>query len=110
MSSNAGWPQGPVIAATDYIKAYADQIRPFMPGRYKVLGRTGSAVPTIAAAAPVLRGRSLLRRGRRAEGACRRPAASGQARFRAYLFPDFCSPLINDCDCILCHSQTHITH
>jgi len=35
--------QGPVIASTDYMKAYAEQIRPFMPkGRtYKVLGTDG---------------------------------------------------------------------
>jgi pyruvate dehydrogenase E1 component len=35
--------QGPVIAATDYMKALADQIRPFMPkGRsYRVLGTDG---------------------------------------------------------------------
>src|SRR5215216_61970 len=32
---------GPVIAATDYIKVYADQIRPFVPGRYTVLGTDG---------------------------------------------------------------------
>jgi pyruvate dehydrogenase E1 component len=34
---------GPVIASTDYIKAYAEQIRPFIPkGRaYKVLGTDG---------------------------------------------------------------------
>jgi pyruvate dehydrogenase E1 component len=32
---------GPVVAATDYIKAYADQIRPYVPGRYKVLGTDG---------------------------------------------------------------------
>jgi pyruvate dehydrogenase E1 component len=32
---------GPVIAATDYIKAFADQIRPFVPGRYRVLGTDG---------------------------------------------------------------------
>jgi pyruvate dehydrogenase E1 component len=34
---------GPVIASTDYMKIYADQIRPFMPvGRgYKVLGTDG---------------------------------------------------------------------
>jgi pyruvate dehydrogenase E1 component len=32
---------GPVIAATDYIKAYADQIRQFVPGRYTVLGTDG---------------------------------------------------------------------
>ncbi len=32
---------GPVIAATDYIKSYADQIRPYIHGRYKVLGTDG---------------------------------------------------------------------
>ncbi|MBA4002313.1 MAG: pyruvate dehydrogenase (acetyl-transferring), homodimeric type, partial [Delftia sp.] len=34
---------GPVIASTDYMKAYAEQIRPYMPkGRtYKVLGTDG---------------------------------------------------------------------
>ena len=32
---------GPAIAATDYIKSYADQIRPYMPARYKVLGTDG---------------------------------------------------------------------
>jgi pyruvate dehydrogenase E1 component len=32
---------GPVVAATDYIKAFADQIRPFVPGRYQVLGTDG---------------------------------------------------------------------
>ena len=34
---------GPVIASTDYMKAYAEQIRPFIPkGRtYKVLGTDG---------------------------------------------------------------------
>ena len=32
---------GPVVAATDYIKTYADQIRPFVPGRYTVLGTDG---------------------------------------------------------------------
>ncbi|MEO1677815.1 MAG: pyruvate dehydrogenase (acetyl-transferring), homodimeric type [Pseudomonadota bacterium] len=32
---------GPVIAATDYMKTYAEQIRPFVPGRYTVLGTDG---------------------------------------------------------------------
>jgi pyruvate dehydrogenase E1 component len=31
----------PVVAATDYIKLYADQIREFIPGRYTVLGTDG---------------------------------------------------------------------
>ena len=33
--------QGPVIAATDYMKAIGDGIRPYVPGRYKVLGTDG---------------------------------------------------------------------
>ena len=32
---------GPVIAATDYMKNYAEQIRAFVPGRYTVLGTDG---------------------------------------------------------------------
>ncbi|MFT4614818.1 MAG: pyruvate dehydrogenase E1 component [Bacteroidia bacterium] len=32
---------GPVVAATDYIKLYADQIRAFVPGSYSVLGTDG---------------------------------------------------------------------
>jgi pyruvate dehydrogenase E1 component len=32
---------GPVVAATDYIRAFADQIRPFVPRRYRVLGTDG---------------------------------------------------------------------
>ena len=34
-------PAGPVVAATDYVKTYADQIRAFVPGRYQVLGTDG---------------------------------------------------------------------
>ena len=33
--------KGPVIAATDYMRAYADQIRAFVPRRYVVLGTDG---------------------------------------------------------------------
>jgi pyruvate dehydrogenase E1 component len=33
--------EGPTIAATDYIKAFADGIRAFVPGRYRVLGTDG---------------------------------------------------------------------
>src|SRR5207237_10279486 len=36
----AGRP-GPVIAATDYVRAFADQIRAFVPARYRVLGTDG---------------------------------------------------------------------
>ena len=32
---------GPVIAATDYVKAFAEQIREFVPANYKVLGTDG---------------------------------------------------------------------
>ena len=32
---------GPVVAATDYLKLYADQIREFVPGAYTVLGTDG---------------------------------------------------------------------
>jgi pyruvate dehydrogenase E1 component len=32
---------GPVVASTDYMKLLADQIRPFVPGRYRVLGTDG---------------------------------------------------------------------
>jgi len=33
--------EGPVIAASDYVKAYADQIRAFVPNDYYVLGTDG---------------------------------------------------------------------
>ncbi|MFC0813578.1 pyruvate dehydrogenase (acetyl-transferring), homodimeric type, partial [Paracoccus panacisoli] len=33
--------KGPFIAATDYMKNYAEQIRAFVPGRYTVLGTDG---------------------------------------------------------------------
>ncbi|MFT5259352.1 MAG: pyruvate dehydrogenase E1 component [Saprospiraceae bacterium] len=33
--------KGPVIAATDYMKQYSDQIRKWVPGRYEVLGTDG---------------------------------------------------------------------
>ncbi len=33
--------RGPVIAATDYMKTYSDQIREFVPGTYEVLGTDG---------------------------------------------------------------------
>ena len=34
-------PKGPVVAATDYVRAYAEQIRAFVPRRYLVLGTDG---------------------------------------------------------------------
>jgi pyruvate dehydrogenase E1 component len=33
--------KGPVVASTDYMRAFADQIREFVPRRYKVLGTDG---------------------------------------------------------------------
>jgi pyruvate dehydrogenase E1 component len=33
--------EGPVIAATDYMKLHADSIRAFLPARYRVLGTDG---------------------------------------------------------------------
>ena len=33
--------KGPVIASTDYMKLFAEQIRPFVPQRYKTLGTDG---------------------------------------------------------------------
>jgi len=36
-----GLTSGPIIAATDYIQALADQIRPFVHRRYRVLGTDG---------------------------------------------------------------------
>ncbi len=32
---------GPIVAATDYMRTYADQIRPYVPRRYVVLGTDG---------------------------------------------------------------------
>jgi len=36
-----GGRNGPVVAATDYVRAHAGQIREFVPGRYAVLGTDG---------------------------------------------------------------------
>jgi pyruvate dehydrogenase E1 component len=33
--------KGPTVAATDYVRAFADQIRAYVPGRYVVLGTDG---------------------------------------------------------------------
>ena len=33
--------EGPVVASTDYVRMFAEQIRPFVPGRYRVLGTDG---------------------------------------------------------------------
>ena len=41
MEQCLGGRSGPVVAATDYVRAFADQIRAFVPGRYTVLGTDG---------------------------------------------------------------------
>ena len=41
VQSNFEGRSGPVIAATDYMKIFADQIREFVPNRYVVLGTDG---------------------------------------------------------------------
>jgi pyruvate dehydrogenase E1 component len=33
--------RGPIVASTDYVRAFADQIRPYVPRRYKALGTDG---------------------------------------------------------------------
>jgi pyruvate dehydrogenase E1 component len=33
--------QGPIVAATDYVRSFAEQIRPYVPRRYLVLGTDG---------------------------------------------------------------------
>jgi pyruvate dehydrogenase E1 component len=40
-ASLASRPAGPVVASTDYMKIFADGIRPFVSRRYKVLGTEG---------------------------------------------------------------------
>ena len=58
---------GPVVASTDYMKAYAEQIRPFVPGA----AATACWAPTVSAArlpqqaARALRGEPPLHRGGR---------------------------------------------
>ncbi len=41
VSQRLGEQEGPVVASTDYIRALADQIRQWVPGRYRVLGTDG---------------------------------------------------------------------
>ena len=41
VSERLGSRDGPVVASTDYIRAFADQIRQWVPGRYRVLGTDG---------------------------------------------------------------------
>jgi pyruvate dehydrogenase E1 component len=41
VTSRLGGREGPVVASTDYIRAFADQIRQWVPGSYRVLGTDG---------------------------------------------------------------------
>ncbi|MBW2314039.1 MAG: pyruvate dehydrogenase (acetyl-transferring), homodimeric type [Deltaproteobacteria bacterium] len=41
VTQHLGERAGPVVAATDYIRAYADQVRAFVPQSYRVLGTDG---------------------------------------------------------------------
>ncbi|HEX5066164.1 MAG TPA: pyruvate dehydrogenase (acetyl-transferring), homodimeric type [Myxococcota bacterium] len=41
VAQQLGARRGPVVAASDYMKTCADQIRPFVPGRYVALGTDG---------------------------------------------------------------------
>jgi pyruvate dehydrogenase E1 component len=41
VTSCLGEREGPVVASTDYIRTFADQIRQWVPGRYRVLGTDG---------------------------------------------------------------------
>jgi pyruvate dehydrogenase E1 component len=33
--------EGPAVAATDYVRAFAESVRPYVPGPYTVLGTDG---------------------------------------------------------------------
>jgi pyruvate dehydrogenase E1 component len=41
VSQRLGEREGPAVASTDYIRTFADQIRQWVPGRYRVLGTDG---------------------------------------------------------------------
>jgi len=41
VAQKLGPTRGPIVAASDYIRTYADQIRPWVPRRYVVLGTDG---------------------------------------------------------------------
>ncbi len=70
---------GPVIAATDYMRAYADQIRACVGRRScRARHRWLRALGHAREAAPLLRGRPPLRHGRGTEGARRRRRAAGR--------------------------------
>ncbi len=69
---------GPAIAATDYMRLFAEQIRPLVKRRYVVLGTDGfGRSDTREELRQLLRGQSALRRRGRVEGARGRRDDSG---------------------------------
>ena len=52
--------QGPVVAASDFMRNYPDLVRNWVPGRFTVLGTDGSAARTRGGAARFLRDRRTL--------------------------------------------------
>ena len=72
---------GRSIAATDYMRNYAEQMRRHIPRRYVVLGTDGFGRSDYRVeAAQVLRSEPALRRGRGAEGAGGRRRDRGRRR------------------------------
>ena len=41
VTEQLGETEGPIVAATDYMRTYADQVRPYLTRRYRVLGTDG---------------------------------------------------------------------
>ena len=89
--AGATWPgvsaarRGPVVAASDYVKLFADQIRPYVPRRYVTLGTDGyGAQRHPSRPAALLRGRPALRRALRPQGARRRGGGAGLQRIRCH--------------------------
>jgi pyruvate dehydrogenase E1 component len=64
--------EGPIVASTDYMRAFPDQIRPYVRAASSPWAPTASAVPTPRGAAPLLRGGPALRRPGRPQGPGRR--------------------------------------
>ena len=73
--------EGPVVAATDYMRTVPDQIRQWVRGRYVTLGTDGFGRSRLArGAAPALRSRPQLHRPRGAQGARGRRAGRSRQR------------------------------
>ena len=77
VTSTLGQAKGPVIAATDYMKSYAEQIRAFLPQSYHVLGTDGfGPLGQPRQSPPTFRGRREPYRRRRRLRPCSRTASS----------------------------------